>query len=700
MSSVLGFAQNSSNIMALPSSKGVYIRLSASYLENKIIGKSQYVVKRRKLDETNFKTVGEMQVVKNYTDFQRLVGIKEAAEFDKMKAFSSPTQTMSFFNSNPSYQGQGLDIFSELKVEFLQAIGFAFLDNSAQKQEIYRYAVFEVKGDKTESLIEEISVFNNPKNFFLDDVDMRLQRIVGGDSSVSFEWKVSLPAPNSIEQTPIPNQTDNASYNQLKANCLQNQQTISLYSLNAFTTRFAAYFRINDDANWKLAERMLAYADSTGQLRVSLSIKGKFEDLVEVKLIPEDYVYNVGRPSNIARGVIVHKGNVELIYGVNARDTTNANVLTWQKLSNKPYYSGIEISRSTGGADLRKVVQILPVTADTYTDTDIFPAGQMLHYFVRPIFIPFQDLEQDVPASTAITCSKFSRPTPPFNVTITPEGPFARIKWEVADEKAAHSFYIFRGTSPKKMLPIRSAVVGNNYLDTTGYLSPRITYYYSVMAVNLTQDTSDYSPYVSFVPHKQDSDLQSPPLISFEIINDKAVLGWADVKLNDDYIVGYALQRKKVNDKTFQNLTKEPITGETYTDESFERGVEYLYRIASITVRGDTATFSPNISISAAKEKVRLNGIENIKLSNLSKTIRVAWPPIESSNIVKYKVYRKLPTDANFKLLSTLPSGTFEFEDRNIKNNTIYVYTVTALDKDNNESEIVEKKSVSRESAK
>jgi hypothetical protein len=118
------------------------------------------------------------------------------------------------------------------------------------------------------------------------------------------------------------------------------------------------------------------------------------------------------------------------------------------------------------------------------------------------------------------------------------------LKWEVADEKAGHSYYVYRGTSPKKMIPIRSAVKEREYLDTTSYLTGRSTYYYAIMAVNVTQDTSDFSPYVMYSPSKVES-VQSPSNIGFEVINAKARLSWNDVRLNDDFIAGYALQRKR-----------------------------------------------------------------------------------------------------------------------------------------------------------
>jgi hypothetical protein len=67
-------------------------------------------------------------------------------------------------------------------------------------------------------------------------------------------------------------------------------------------------------------------------------------------------------------------------------------------------------------------------------------------------------------------------------------------------------------------------------------------------------------------------------------------------------------------------------------DTTFQRGIEFVYRIASISVKGDTAEFSPLIDISAViKENDDPEGISNIRLTNLSKTVRIEWPAVEGA---------------------------------------------------------------------
>ncbi|MFY7829844.1 MAG: hypothetical protein ACOVQ4_22100 [Flectobacillus sp.] len=706
----LAQAQSQDIAVALPSPKGVYIRLKTDYIAGTTLGKSKYVIKRKKIIESTSKSIGQMQLAKDYNDFLRIVGRKSLRDFEKMKKFYGASETMAFMYSSPAYKT--VAAFAELKIEFLQAFGYAFLDSTAQKNELYNYEVFELLSNKEEKLISTISVFSNPKNFALKQYVPQINKIVGSDSSVVFEWKITSPpyVDKSAEMAKLGAQIeqafqakanqnaqriDESAYINVKKLYLDNEQSLSIYPTDDFTTRYNVYYRKNGSVQWQFLEKNVANNDPLGNHILTARVPGKRDDLVETIVIPEDFVYNTGDTSSVTRGVIAHNGSVELIYGVKSSDSTNAIILQWKKLADKPYYAGVEIAKAAGNEE-PKVIQVLPSTASKFIDTDVFPAGQMFKYFVRPIFIPFQELKQEIPATTTMTCGKFSRPTPPFNLTVQSEGPNARLKWDVADEKAGHSYFVYRGTSPTKMIPIRSAVKEKQYLDTTSYLTGRSTYYYAIMAVNVTQDTSDFSPYVMYSPNKVEP-VQSPSNIGFEVINEKAHLSWNDVRLNDDFIAGYALQRKKQGETSFKNIHTSVLTASNFVDDSFELGVNYLYRVASITLKGDTSYFSPEVTVQTPKLKNTLVGISGISLSNLSESIKIAWPSVEVGAVKGYKVYRKLPTEINFKLIGSVSSGNFEFQDKNVKPDVIYVYTVTKIDDTNAESSVEERKSIYRE---
>jgi hypothetical protein len=65
-----------------------------------------------------------MQMAQKYDEIAETVGRNELKDFERMKKITAPSQTIAFFNSNPTYKS--ISLFAELKIEFLQAFGFAF----------------------------------------------------------------------------------------------------------------------------------------------------------------------------------------------------------------------------------------------------------------------------------------------------------------------------------------------------------------------------------------------------------------------------------------------------------------------------------------------------------------------------------------------------------------------------------------------
>lgn len=687
--------QNLYEVLTYPSPKGVYISVFPLDTNDVYASAKAFIVKKNDA-KNNEKAIGRIKLTTDAETFAQLLGGEAYAQFVNTKQFKNEAEVTAYLTSKDNLQEKLF--FAELDIRYMVAFGFGFLDNDTKPNEMYVYSIIKVDNQNKETEIGGGAVYTQ-KNPEISKVKANLARVEGSDSSVTFKWYTEFPVFSKKKLEDLPVEGDITDYASLRKAVVANANEFAKFPTYANNTHLKVYYRINNQLNWRYNSSNIAGADSTGKNYISARIACLPEDLVEVIVIPEDYASNPGDTSKIARGVAVTNNSIELIYGLNSVDSTNSIALSWKQLSKKPYYTGIELSKSWENVP-PKVIATLPVDATTYQDMEVYPAGQIFTYYIRPLFLEFQDLKQEAPALAMQSCTKFSRPLPPFNVKAEPLGKLAKITWEAIDNKTLHSYHVYRGTSPEAMFPVSSNVFTKEYIDSTDYLSPTMTYFYSVMAMNLTQDTSVLAPYVSYVPVKK-LDIKSPPLIGNEIVNDVAILTWDDVRLNDDYIGGYLLQRKKKDEKEFITLHEAAVLQQnSFTDTTFQRGVQFVYRIASVSIKGDTAQFSPEIDISAIVEKEDLAGITDIKLTNLSKTIRIAWPAVEGENITQYKVYRKLPTEANFKLLATLPNGNFEYEDANLKVGTTYVYTVTALDNEKRESDVIQRKSIYREAVR
>jgi len=697
------FAQEDEIKISLSSGpKGVFVRLEGENNLNKlIIGEKKFTVKRKRLDESNFKTVGVLEAANSDAQISSVVPKEEIAEFEKIM----DTKMLDFIQSKPSYKANSL--LGELSPSLLQIWGLALYDKSAEKGNFYIYRVFEIKG-KTEILFAESAVFHNQTNELLKDLKVNLTSISGMDSSVRFNWMIDIPElkiPDILEAKQL-KLFNSVNDNTLKTSKKAHQEILAFFEtegkmyssfpISQFNSHFNIYYRLNKDINWIFHSKRIAGVDSLGNKFITADVICNPEDIVEMKVVPEDFLFNIGTESAIARGIAVSNNQVTLIYGLNSKDSTNAIILDWAKLPEKAYYSGIEISRSYEDEPI-KTLAILPTSSNSFTDLDIYPAGRIFTYYVRPLFIEKQDLRQEIPASAAQSCSKFSKPLPPFNVKVETLNGKPKVSWETAEDKSIHSYHVYRGTSSTQFDLISNSVYKTDFIDSTSNISPRLTYFYKVVAMNLTQDTSDYSVTASYTPEFAASDMYSPDLIEASAINNQIWLKWADVKLNDDFVEGYQLERQKVGESIFTKLHNGILQNAIFNDTTALPGIDYNYRVTSVSTNGFLSKYSKISKVNMPTSDADVMPITDIKATNLSKTIRISWPSVETDDIISYIIYKKLPTETNFERIGMVAKGIFEFEDERVENDEIYVFSVTAINAKGKESKIVQKKSIYRE---
>src|SRR5690606_21329640 len=111
--------------------------------------------------------------------------------------------------------------------------------------------------------------------------------------------------------------------------------------------------------------------------------------------------------------------------------------------------------------------------------------------------------------------------------------------------------------------------------------------------------------------------------------------------------------------------------------------------VASVSVRGDTATFSPVVTIGGPLPEPEVMPVTEIEAINLSKSVRITWPAVFSGSIDRYKIYRRLPEDPQFREIGSRGVGQAEFEDTEVTPGKVYVYSVTAVSLKGKESRII-----------
>ena len=678
------------NVIAYTSSQGNYIRAFARDVDmskfDKTMQQTAYfrvlrgaIVK----GDDELKEIGKITRVTKVKDFQKMVGKDLERDFRKVANLKSDAQLENYLGTE--YHFDSLGTFTELNIKFLEIFGYGFLDKEVTKDSLYYYELIRVDKSGAEEFwggTQILSKFTNPE---LKKVKTTLSHVSSMDSLVTFYWKVDYPNFMRREYPVSEDIDDKLPIDEYLKQYKMQMKTLGEFwnskPQDAINTKFNVFYKKNNELIWHLKKKALASRDSLGNFLVSASINAFPEDLISAILIPEDYATALGDTSEVANAYAISQSTVPMIYAVYGKDSTNCIKLNWTKLPVKPYYTGVTIARSYDDND-REVVAQLDYQENTFTDYQVIP-GKNYTYFVSPSFLPKQNVQQEVPANVVLSCKTFSKPLPPFNLQVDATSKaYPKLQWEAADDKAMYGYFVYRGLSPDKLALASTAVTGKEYIDSTKTLSGKSTYYYAVLQQNLTQDTSDFSNTIAFSPIKKE-EMWVPSYLTHSMINNDLILEWVDIRKNDDFVAGYLLERKKEGETNFQPVSPFGIATNHFVDTTFVIGENYHYRIASLSLKGDTSTYSEEVKVNYPRAYIP--SLKRIDLINHPKGIMIKWPAIEGDNVAAYHIYRRKSDEEDFSLLKKVAKGTFDYLDEAIKEDDSYVYSVVVVEKDGRE---------------
>lgn len=701
---VESFAQQEGFVFSVASDQGNLIRYwpnvsNSEELAEVLDNTRSFTISRAQISkgELKFTEIETVSFPRQSNHFKENVQEADLTELKRLLKLSSDEDLDNFLVSK--YDPGAFSVFMEMKPEFLLAFGLGILDKNVQKGEFYEYEVVREDKKGNKASWGSTSLFAKEGNMELEKVSMKLDTVMAADSTVRFKWQVEIPDFTAIDFRNLADSVADG-MGRLKTYSGASARSGALavfnrYALNTVNTSFGIYYKVNEEKEWRFWEKQIAGSDNSkaGNF-IDVSIPCNTEDFVQAVIVPYDFVLNKGTKSEIASGYAISINSVELIYGVNARDSVNSIVLSWKQLPEKPYYSAIVISKSNDQNEPEQIAIISPRDS-SFTDHKIFPAGTIFSYYVQPIFSSGNYMQWDKPATVTHSCTTFSKPAIPYGLKIIEEDHALKLSWDGAEDEAFHSYHVFRGVNPNELNLISGNVNEREFRDSITNLSSRITYYYAVMAMNIMQDTSSHSELASFMISKNEAIL-SPPVVNFQVVNRELYLSWDNIKQNDVEIEGYILQ--KDTGSGFKTLHPSVLEGNIFVDKEFSPAVQNNYRVASVSIKGDTSRFSPSTALRKLELPETINPVTEITVANLQSTIRITWPGlISDGNVSGYKVYRRIPEDSEFKQIGSTSLGQFEFEDREIINDKTYVYAVTAVNNLNKESEITEEKTIYRD---
>lgn len=152
-------------------------------------------------------------------------------------------------------------------------------------------------------------------------------------------------------------------------------------------------------------------------------------------------------------------------------------------------------------------------------------------------------------------------------------------------------------------------------------------------------------------------------------------------------IDSYEVQRKTPETSEWKKL--ETIDGRLqaeFIDLDLDDNVIYHYRVIAKTF--DNIETLPSALVKA-QTKPLPEGILGLNATNdLPRKIALNWQPSESSDVIKYNIYRSTDSDSGFDLLKTVSNETLAYEDFINEDGKVYFYKISSFDKDGLESNL------------
>lgn len=188
------------------------------------------------------------------------------------------------------------------------------------------------------------------------------------------------------------------------------------------------------------------------------------------------------------------------------------------------------------------------------------------------------------------------------------------------------------------------------------------------------------------------------PIGDLKITQEKKVvrLSWTRPKLNmlDQPIhslSGYNVYRKigsqsEDNEEAeFQKINRENVLVEYLEDIDTSLEGQYTYYVSVIHAADIESAASNQVGVEI-KDVFPPDIPLNLMVFKAKDHMFLTWEKVKDKDLSHYRIYRKISTQEEFKLIADQVTDNF-FKDQKVRKDTLYLYTVSAVDAKGNESE-------------
>lgn len=343
----------------------------------------------------------------------------------------------------------------------------------------------------------------------------------------------------------------------------------------------------------------------------------------------------------------------------------NAIKVTWKKVDGA---SGYYVYRKADGEKYFK--QIAEVNGNkTFTSTDLSATtGVKYQYTVRAYRNrngkPYAGL-YDSKGVTATACTK----APTIKSGVSTVSDKLKLTWSKVN--GATGYNVYRKLENDKNYKLIKTINGNGNVEfTDSGLKCGVKYYYRVNGFR-TVDSKNYEglgskDYLGLTTPAQPA-LKSAKSLGYNTIS----IEWTKV----EGATGYDIYRKTTG--TYSKIgTVDKQSTVTFKDEKAVTGVRYQYTVRAFYNKDGikrVSTYENYIHGTAYPSNPNLTSVTSVEYN----AIELKWDKADGAN--GYKIYRKLPSDKNYKELIILYGQTDKYTDQTVTCGTTYQYTIKSF---------------------
>lgn len=619
---------------------GIFVDVSAS--------PGSFIIERSESPFQNWTEIGKINSPSSLEEFNsRLNGLKsEFADYN----FPDERQTDLLWNI-----WQRTNIVDSIpywgNIPFVKiALGTMFLDKTAKLNTEYQYRISSADNEQKKEFTNSVYF---PKHFKNNDISF--------SSSSSETDKIIMEFRTTGEQTPSAFRVlrrDNGQGNYVETNAVrgfnQNTDTLSLIFIDSTVAAYNFY---------------------------------------NYFLLPLDLFGNEGTPSDTMFVGAYNFQNVPLPHNVDitSDDSTDAFILSWF-LPNPEAVVSVKIFRSEifdSG-----FVQISEVSPQITQYVDLMTEPMKRYYYYFQLTGPLGELS---PATSRFGGFHQStiEPIPPANLKVESISNGVQLQWENTDD-FVEGFWVYRSNGFSDSLSLISNLVKEEkpfttFTDTGESLSGKYTYYYSIRSSSTSHVLSNFSDTVAIRPEI----LTTPPaptgLTAFQQDDNSIRLNWDDMTEIESSVGYYLIFRKAIDPSGKTTSDFEPLIDSVlsadenyFVDSTAETGNSYEYAVLSFDLFGGQSELSSPVLFNYTPPEIPSPG--GLTAARQTDGVLIRWDAVLQDDINEYRIYRQQRGEEKDFLGSVKKGNQLQLVDRGVKKGELYFYSVTAVDKNQQES--------------